>query len=578
MLDPHRMIVINLMASLILMLSLAFYRYIYPKRNIRLFFLLILISILPIISIFRTGAYESGDFNIHIYRTMDLYKSLSEGIAMPSWAGNLNATYGYPLFIFNYTLPYYIISLFHWIGFPHIGSLKIFLALNVILPGIFMFLFTKKIFKNDLPAFAASTFYVFAPYHLIDVHFKVVIGEILFFTILPLTFLFAYELRNKRTLLPIFLFALSFAALIMSHLVIAFFAGALILFYTFSNSPKNNLRQSFLCTMAGFGISLIISSYQWLGPLLLSQYSFIQNITLGTAYFPTLQDLLYAPWGMGLLFQGPNGEISHLLGYVHLFVIISLLVLLCKKKVPKKIFPEVLFWLMTFFITIFLILPYSKFLWESLPIIKVVGSHRLLILASFTSSILAGYFALIIRKQWVIYFLVAIAIGSTILNWGQRRVIPEIADAALQKNIAKSTSEGEGHFYANTKWVDIDNPWFSELPKQHLEKLQGNAIIKELERTSIEHFYFVNAKTPIVIKENTLHFPGWTLKSNNKNIAIYPDQKGIINAKLPQGVQYVELSYDDLPLYKYSKVISVGSLFAFLILIIFTTIWQKRST
>ena len=121
---------------------------------------------------------------------MAFYDSLMEGNIMPSWAGELNATYGYPLFIFNYTLPYYFISLFHFLGFSFIGSMKIFLALNIILSGISMFMFTKKLFKSDLPPFISSVFFVFAPYHLIDIHFKVVIGEILFFTILPFSFLF----------------------------------------------------------------------------------------------------------------------------------------------------------------------------------------------------------------------------------------------------------------------------------------------------------------------------------------------------------------------------------------------------
>ena len=58
---------------------------------------------------------------------------------MPSWAGNLNATYGYPLFIFNYTLPYYFISLFHFLGLSFINSLKVFLFSNMILSGIFMY-------------------------------------------------------------------------------------------------------------------------------------------------------------------------------------------------------------------------------------------------------------------------------------------------------------------------------------------------------------------------------------------------------------------------------------------------------
>jgi len=553
------MVFVNIICSLFLLGSLLFYKFVFPRKKINLLFLLFLIFIFSTLSIFRAGSYESGDFNIHIYRTMDFFKSLTDGNLMPSWAENLNATYGYPLFIFNYTLPYYIISLFHWIGFSFIGSLKMFLAFNIALSGIFMFLFTKKLFKKDLPAFVSSIFYVFAPYHLIDIHFKVVIGEILFFTVLPLAFLSAYELRNKKNLFSVLILALSFAALIMSHLAIAIFAGILMLFFIFLHSSKNDFKTLSLHSILGFSISLIISSYTWLGPLLLSKYSYIQNIILKTAYFPTIQDLLYSPWRMGLLFQGPKGEISFLLGYAHLFIIAFTLFLICKKKILKEVFSDVLFWLITFFITVFLILPCSKTLWENLPIIKVVGSHRLLILTSFTSSIIAGYFAFIVKKRLLIYLLVFVAIVSTILNWGQRRVIPEINDAVLQKNLEKSTSETEGHFYANTKWVDIKHPWFSITPNNHLQIINDTGKISDISRTSVSHKYTITAKTPLKIQENTLYFPGWKGFINGREIFLSPSNKGIINANIPKGTFTFEVIYEDIFIYKLLKIISLSA-------------------
>src|SRR3989344_2192868 len=132
------MVVFNCIALFTLLLGVGFYGYVFPKKTPSRFWVLLLFSALPVISIFRPGVYESGDFNIHIYRTISFYQSLSEGNMLPSWAEELNATYGYPLFIFNYTFPYYIISFFHFIGFTFITSMKLFLAINFILSGIFM--------------------------------------------------------------------------------------------------------------------------------------------------------------------------------------------------------------------------------------------------------------------------------------------------------------------------------------------------------------------------------------------------------------------------------------------------------
>src|SRR5258706_7824654 len=164
--DPYLMVFISGISFVILLLGILFYRFIFPKKKINLLVLLILISILPLISMLRPGDYESGDFNIHVYRIMSFYDSLSEGNIMPSWSEERNATYGNPLFLFNYPLPYYIVSFFHFLGFSFVTSMKILLGATFFFSGIFMYLAMKKIVKNELAAFTAAVFYLFNPYHL----------------------------------------------------------------------------------------------------------------------------------------------------------------------------------------------------------------------------------------------------------------------------------------------------------------------------------------------------------------------------------------------------------------------------
>ena len=190
MIDPYKMVFVNVIASSLVLLGIITYRFVYPKKKINLFIFLLFISILPIISIFRAGDYESGDFNIHIYRIMAFYDSLLEGNFMPSWAGELNATYGNPLFIFNYSLPYYIISFFHFIGITFISSMKIYLGLTLYLSGIFMYLWVRELTGNKLAAFTSAIFYIFSPYHLIDVHFRATLGESTIIMLAPIQLYF----------------------------------------------------------------------------------------------------------------------------------------------------------------------------------------------------------------------------------------------------------------------------------------------------------------------------------------------------------------------------------------------------
>ena len=575
MIDPYRMVVVNIISSLLLFGGILFYKFIYPKKKINLFFLLILISILPVISIFRTGAYESGDFNIHIYRTMTFFSSLSEGHLMPSWAENLNATYGYPLFTFNYPLPYYILSFFHLIGFSFIGGLKIFLGLNLILSGVLMYIMSKELLKNELAAFTSAVFYTFSPYHLIATHFKITIGEILAFTLIPVIFIFLNRLLKNGRYINLIMAGFFFGLLALSHIFMAIVIVPVflihIIFYL-----RFELKSLFYFVSI-FLIGALISFYQWLPPLIYNKYLFINLYPIDTAalYYPSINDLLYSPWRYGLLFQGPKGEISSLIGYVQLLIVLSMFLFLLKNKIPKIYKPNIVAWLALFTVFMLLMIPSSKQLWTNLPFIGAAGVHRLLILVAICSSILAGYFVLInIKRKRLVLAIVLFAVFTTILNWGQRRVIPQIDDSVLAKSLPYSTSQGEAHFYANTRWVNPKHPWFSQISSSHLEILNGKAQITDLERLSTNHKYVINASSPVTVRENTLYFPGWTATNNGKPISINPDKNGVITFSLPKGINRLILSYEDMFLFKLSKIISVSSV---LIILIISLIYMLKN-
>jgi len=572
MLDPYRMVFVNVIASCLVISGITFYKLFYPKKKINLFILLLFISILPIISIFRAGDYESGDFNIHIYRTMAFYDSLSEGNFMPSWAGELNATYGNPLFIFNYSLPYYIISFFHFIGITFISSMKIYLGLSLYLSGIFMCLWVREITHNKLAAFTSAIFYIFNPYHLIDVHFRATLGESTIFTLVPLQLYFLTKYLKKMKFVYLILIALISQLLFLAHPMIAgIFIGISILLVSWMTNIKKNFKKVFTAT-ASMVLGAIGAMYSWSSFILFSEYMF--KNPGGIIFQDTFSKLLYSPWRYGLLFQGPNGELAPIIGYTQVFVIIAVIFLLIKKRVSEKLRSHCLFWLLIIFFILFFMSPYSRIIWAQFPFLSMLQSHRLLLPTALATSVLAGYLTIYLSHTWktrvFVYFLILITIGYTILNWGHRRLIPEINDPVLRKNVWISTvTEGTTAHFLNNKWADINNFWFSKIPNNHLEIIQGKGTIKEIKRTSTKHNYLVYAQTPTVVKENTLYYLGWSLKSNYHNIRIYPGERGIINANLPSGIQYIELAYEDILPYKIAKIVSATTFISLIILLIY---------
>lgn len=580
MIDPYRMVVVNLIASFILFFGGIFYLYVYPKKKINLFVLLLLISSLPLLSFLRQGDYESGDFNIHVYRIMSFYDSLKEGILMPSWASELNATYGNPLFIFNYSLPYYVISFFHFIGISFINSMKIYLGLTLYLSGIFMYLWVREITGNKLAAFTSAIFYIFNPYHLIDVHFRTTLGESTVFTLVPLQLYLLTKYLKAKKLVYFVSIALVSQLLFLAHPMIAgIFIGISALFILWTTNIKKGFKETFIA-IGSMTLGAIGAFYSWFSFILYSRYFPPQPGGI-TWQFDKLYQLIYSPFRYGFLFQGPKGELAYILGYTQIIVVFLCIIFLIRKKIPQKLKNYFVFWLLTMFIILFFMTSLSKIIWIHFPMLLMLQSNRLLLPIALCTSVLAGYLAISLSHTWrgkaFVYLLIIITIGYTILNWGHRRVIPEISDEVLRKNVWISTvSEGPTYFL-NNKWTDINNLWFTKLPKQHLEIAQGKGIVNEIKRTSTRHDYLINAQTPIIIKENTLYYPGWKLKSNYNNVLVYPGKRGIINAGLPSGLQYVELVYEDILPYKIAKIISIST-FVILIISLVYTLLLKRLT
>lgn len=566
--DSYRMVFVNLISSLILMCGLLFYMFIFPKRKINLFFLLILISILPVISIFRMGAYESGDFNIHIYRIMSFYDSLREGHLMPSWAGELNATYGNPLFIFNYSLPYYFISFFHFIGISFIGSMKIYLGFTLYLSGLFMYLWIKQLTGNKLAAITSAIFYIFNPYHLIDVHFRATLGESTIFMLVPLLLFTITSCLKDKKIVYLVSTALVCQLLFLAHPMVAGIFLVIAALFAFLLTNTRKVVKNLILVLISLLVGAIGSVYSWSSFLIYSSYIFPNP---GKSVFQdTFSNIFYSPWRLGLLFQGPNGELAQIIGYTQIFVIIIVILILIKGQIPKIQKLHLVFWLLIFFTVLFFMSPLSRIIWDNLPFFSMLQSHRLLIPIALSTSVLAGYLTIIFsntkKRKNFIYLLLIITIGYTILNWGHRRVIPQINDAVLRKNVWISTvTEGATAYFLNNKWADINNFWFSELPHQPLEIIEGKGTMQKLTRTSTKHLYIINAQTPITIKENTLYYPGWNLKSNNKKITIYPGKRGVTYAKLPKGLQHLSLFYQDIPSYKAAKIVSVITFFTLII-------------
>ncbi len=574
--DPYKMVFVSLLASFLLAGGLLFYRYIFPKKKINRLVLLLLISILPVISIFRNGTYESGDLPVHTSYLINFYENLKNNILLPQWAPILCGGKGCPNFMFEYILPFYIGSFFHLLGFSFLNSIKLLLASSFILSGIGMYLWLKTDFNKN-SAFAGSIFYLFAPYHLEDLHFRVSVGEVLSF--FPLSFIFYFtSLLIKTGKVKYFLLIIIFLILlILSHSSTTIAIIPLLFLYGFIKifQKKHKDIKLFIKFVLSIIFAVGISCLYWLPALIEVKYNWI-SLSAKIGGFRPISEFLYSPARYGFLFQGNNGELRLIIGYPHLLVIILCIIALLKKEVNFHYKNLALCFLFFFFFYLLLMLDISKPILTMFPFLdSFVLIWRLLVPISLITSFIAAIVISGYKNKLFIFILCLFTIISTILNWGNRKMVPENIDNYKNEWVMYS----EYYNPANPiyrKRYDERVKLLTTLPlardKSQFEVLKGNVISTQLRRTPINHEYLFNVVENSNIRENTFYFPGWKVIANGKEIPInYEDKNnfGLITFQLKKGLYKINVIFTDTPIRKTGKFISFTSLIILFIATLF---------
>jgi len=565
--DSYKTALISLISSILLLLAIIIYRYIFPKRKINLLFFLILISLLPLISISGNGSYESGDLNIHAGFAMSFYQSLKDGNFIPRWSSEMIYGYGYPLFLFAYPLPYYLAAFFHFFGFSFVNSLKIILASSFILSGVTMYLFVKEEMKNKFSAFVAGIFYLFSPYHLVDLHFRVAVGETIAFSILPFCFFAIKKMFYNRTFLWFTLSAISFSLLILSHQAISLVSLPFIIVYClYLWTIKNRKRaKDIFFYFSPLIVSLLLSSFYWLPVIAESKY--INLLTQGNISFVKLSQLLYSPWRWGFLFQGPNGELSFIVGYVQWFIVGLSIIFFLKNKIPIRDRTIYLMSIISFFILLVMTQPISSLIWSNILLLRGFQfSYRLLLLIAFFTSIIAAIIIKNSKNKLFCFLLCFIAVSTTILNWGNRKTLPQLNDSLIEYEFPRSmTKVGD----STTIWVDSNRFTSEKRLVQHLVIIRGRANVSDISRNSTRHKYLINVLSEKAdVKENTLYFPNWIVKVDNNPYSFSftdPDYPGVIKFSLNKGSHVVEVIFTNTFVRIFATFLSESTLLGILI-------------
>lgn len=526
--------------------------------------------------LFHTGFFPMHD-DTQVVRVQQMAEALKDGQFPVRWVKDLGYGYGYPLFNFYAPLAYYVGAFFSLIGFDYLLATKLMFGLGMILSAVFMYLLAKE-FWGKFGGLIAGLFYLYAPYHALDVYVRGAVGEFWAMAFLPLVFLGMYKIY-KNDARGVILAMIGLAAVILSHnLTALMLLPFLILTYlTMVFFSKNKIRITYhlsLITIFSFGLSC----FYWLPALwemgLTKVYGQIGGGADFHDHFVFLDQLWASPWGFGGSAAGRLDGMSFMIGKLHIAAVALSLVLayfFWKKGEKNRLIPVMVAFLL-FVLSAFLTTGYSLFAWDFFkPMAFIQYPWRFIVLTVLFSSFLAGsitHFVQIVQKK--LLPLVAIAMVVLIVGLYIKYFRPQIyldltaGDYTAEENIKWKTSKISDEYLPKDFLVPES---MNEIAWGKLVVATGEVLAKDQKIKSQQQDFAITANTQTEVFLNTAHFPGWKLWINGKekNFII---EKGRIKVALVPGEYDLSLRFVNTPVRTVANGISFVSLLGFILFVL----------
>lgn len=375
--------------------------------------LVILLSLFSFKSLVRPGYFPMHD-DMQPIRVLELDKCLKDGQIPCRWVPDLGYGYGYPLFIYYPPLAYYLMEIFHLLGFSILASIKIEFIVTFIFSGLTMFLLGKSLWGN-LGGLIAAVFYIYVPYRSADVYTRGAVGEFTALVFLPLIFWAIIKfIREEKSKYLIFL-ALSYGGLLLSHnitsLIFTPIAVAWGLFLVGYYQKWKILPKLFLAATLGVGVA----GFFILPVVFEKNLVHVETMTYGyfnyLAHFASLRQLFFSThWGYGSSELGPNDDLSFAIGIFHwLFAFLALIIGLWLRKKEKFPLLVLIFLGAVGILAAFMTHQRSVFVWDRILLLAYLQfPWRFLTIIAFVFSVMTGAVVIYLKKYRLLVGLLMI--------------------------------------------------------------------------------------------------------------------------------------------------------------------------
>ena len=545
-------------------------------------------------SLITPGYFIMHD-DLQMMRQLEMEKCFTDGQIPCRWVPDMGYGYGFPLFNFYPPLPYLIGQGVRLLSFSFVDTAKIVFLLSFLVSGVTMYLLAKEIFKSRLGGIVSAVFYIWAPYHSVDVYVRGAMNEAWALAWFPLILWTSYRLitEKKKYTGWVIALALSWFALFTSHnlMVLIFtpvFAGWCLLWLWRSKNLMPGIKY---LAYSGF-LALGLAAFFTLPAVFEQKLVHVDTLVVGyyeyIAHFADTNQLLFSRfWGYGPSIWGESDGMPFQIGHIHwitsLLIGIATWLFLKRKKIKinPHIFYIVFYFLIVGWLSLFMAHSRSTPIWQMIPPLKFVQfPWRFLTLSTLSLSFIAGFSVLILKKLLPRRYMlcaVILTMGLVAFNWNY--FLP------LGGKMGPLTDEEK---FANAAW-DLQRTAgiFDYLPKGARENpkggqsvlaeiMEGEGKLSDLRQgTDWAGFKTEAAANKMLVRINVFDFPRWKVTLDGKQIEHFiPDTEawGRMYIEVPEGNHEIYLKLFNTPIRTVSNMVS---LVTWLGLISFP-LWRKK--
>ena len=528
--------------------------------------IIVAVGLLLTMPLLINGCMNGHDFFFHVIFSHHFTEQFWNGDLYPRWMLNMNAGFGSPTFFFYAPLPYYITSLFSLLfnlNTADCDALLFSASCALILSGITVYFWLKE-FTSTQFALILAIIYMVLPYHfVVDLYIRFAFAELWSFVWMPLILYWSLKVSEGSKKSIIWL-SISIALLIFTHLptfiiFMPVFVGH-FLFVTNKELRKFVFLNHLIAIMLAVGLSAIY----WVPAMTTQDNVSMQSMFSGMFNY-TNNFLLSGP------IYGHSKTFWRYLTFIT--VLMSTLAygawLFSRMQTHLIIRRETNYWIVVVFLSLFMTLPFSQFIWDLLPTLQKIQFpwrfNTILTIAAITVFALAVSqfdeikFRMHGRNPLIIWFLLLTVLLSSELIYGTNAIF---FNRVEEKEVVKSLMVSRSPVEYRPHWVPEENFSYDNIrklghdtPQLQSDKTDVSWQIKRWQPRTIQLLINANVESKITVHQ--FYYPGWaaTLDDQTK-LSMSPSDNGLLQLSVPAGKHEILLTLDTLIEERVGQIIS----------------------